>query len=132
MIRQEVESLTDLRPKSVLIAEDDPGISRMMKLVLEDEGFAVTIARDGAEAIALVGSIKPDVLLLDLRLPVLSGEEVASSIRSLPDGARPKVLITSASSRLKEISEQIGADGFIQKPFELDDLIAATQQALSD
>jgi CheY-like chemotaxis protein len=103
----------------------------MMKLVLEDEGFAVTIARDGAEALALVGSMNPDVLLLDLRLPVLNGEEVASKIRGLPDGARPKVLVISASSRLKEISEQIGADGFVQKPFELDDLIAATQQAFA-
>src|SRR6266550_5177737 len=130
MIAEDLESMTDLRPRSVLIAEDDPGISRMMKLVLEEEGFVVTIARDGAEALALVGSLNPDVLLLDLRLPVLNGEEVASSIRSLPADARPKVLLTSASSRLKEISEQIGADGFVQKPFELDDLIAATQQAL--
>ena len=131
MIAEGVENVTDLRPKSILIAEDDPGISRMMRLVLEEEGFAVTIARDGAEALALVSSLNPDVLLLDLRLPVLNGEEVASSIRGMPEAARPKVLLTSASSRLKEISEQIGADGFVQKPFELDDLIAATQRALA-
>src|SRR2546423_1052869 len=101
MIAAEVAGGRELRPRSILIAEDDPGISRMMRLVLEEEGFAVTIARDGAEALALVGSLNPDVLLLDLRLPVLNGEEVASSIRSLPAGARPKVLLTSASSRLK-------------------------------
>jgi len=131
MIAEELGNVTGLRPKSILIAEDDPGISRMMKLVLEEEGFLVTVARDGAEALALVGSMNPDVLLLDLRLPVLNGEEVASSIQRLPVGARPKVLLTSASARLKEISEQIGADGYVQKPFELDDLIAATQQALA-
>ena len=122
---------TEAKPRSVLVAEDDPGISRMIKLVLEDEGYAVTIARDGAEALALVRSLCPDVLLLDLRLPVLSGEEVASSILALPESSRPRLVVTSASSRLKEISEKIGADGFIQKPFELDDLIAATQRALA-
>ena len=103
----------------------------MIKLVLEDEGYAVTIARDGAEALALVRTLRPDVLLLDLRLPVLSGEEVATSILALPQSSRPRLVITSASSRLKEISEKIGADGFVQNPFELDDLIAATQRALA-
>ena len=96
MIAEELGNVTDLRPKLILIAEDDPGISRMMKLVLEEEGFVVTIARDGPEALALVGSMKPDVLLLDLRLPVLNGEEVALSIQRLPVAARPKVLLTSA------------------------------------
>src|SRR5437762_14229881 len=100
MIAEDLESMTDLRPRSVLIAEDDPGISRMMRLVLEEEGFAVTIARDGGGALALVGSLNPDVLQRDLRVPGLNGEEVASSIRDLPAGARPKVLLNSASSRL--------------------------------
>jgi len=122
---------TEAKPRSVLIAEDDPGISRMIKLVLEDEGYLVTIARDGAEALALVRSLCPDVLLLDLRLPVLSGEEVATSILALPESLRPRLVVTSASSRLKELSERIGADGYVQKPFELDVLIAATQQALA-
>src|SRR5688500_151329 len=114
---------------SVLIAEDDPGISNMMRLILEDEGYKVTIARDGAETLRLVESLTPRVLLLDLRLPIFSGEEVVARLREQAHGTRPKILLTSASAQLKEIAADIGADGFVAKPFDIDDLVAATRRA---
>jgi DNA-binding response OmpR family regulator len=115
--------------RAVLIAEDDPGISHMMRLVLEEEGFSVAIARDGEETLRLVESLTPGVVLLDLRLPILSGEEVISRLRATQTGSRPKILLTSASAKLKEIAAEMGADGFVAKPFDIDDLVAATHKA---
>src|SRR5688572_6247100 len=118
------------RASTILIAEDDPGIILMMALVLKDEGFDVTIARDGAETLKLVESMSPDLLLLDLRLPIVSGEEVATQLAKADKTARPKILITSASSRLNEIAAGLGVDGFILKPFEIDDLVEAARRVL--
>jgi two-component system response regulator RegX3 len=118
------------QPISILIAEDDPGISRMMSLILKDEGFDVTIVSDGAEALKMVESVSPDVLLLDLRLPIVSGEEVATKVTQMDNATRPKIVITSASSRVSEIASNLGVDGFLVKPFEIDDLIAAARKVM--
>jgi CheY-like chemotaxis protein len=122
--------LKEERKYSVLIAEDDPGISGMMRLVLEDEGFAISVARDGLEAIEMVKSLSPDVLVLDLRMPMLTGDEVAARLQELPDHKRPKIVLSSASSALPKFAATVPVDGFLPKPFDIDDLVKAVNDVL--
>jgi DNA-binding response OmpR family regulator len=127
----------------VLIVEDEPRIAENIATALRDgPGYAVDITGDGQEALFLSGALDYDLILLDLMIPKLSGQEVVSRLRSACNGT--PVLILTASSGSKSTIEllNLGADDYMTKPFDLGELIAraralirrgkgATQAALS-
>jgi DNA-binding response OmpR family regulator len=114
----------------VLVVEDEKGIAEFVERALEADGYAVTVAADGArgEALALSGDF--DLVLLDRRLPDRPGIEVLEAIRrSIPE--TPVILVTALGER-EDVIEGLdrGADDYVTKPFDLDELLARVRAQL--
>jgi CheY-like chemotaxis protein len=104
----------------VLVADDEEPIRDLLRLALEAEGHSVVLAADGAEALRAASGERPDVILLDLKMPVMDGREFAARYHEAGGGA-PIVVIT-AVQRPREAAE-LGVCAVVAKPFELDALL---------
>jgi DNA-binding response OmpR family regulator len=111
--------------KRILVADDEPNILAAHEFLLQRHGFAVTLARTGEEALQLVESHSPDLVLLDVMMPVRSGYEVCRRIRERADWSHIKIIMLSAKGRDAEVNKGIavGADLYITKPFSTRDLV---------
>ncbi len=114
---------------SVLVVEDDASIAEFVVSVLEDEGYAVRATDNGEEALALVGREPPDVILLDLVLPGISGEALLRELRAA-DAHMPVILMTAA--REAAPGGPVAAEGLLQKPFELASLLDEVERVLGE
>lgn len=114
-----------IRP--ILVVEDDPSIREMLLLTLELEGMPVIAVNNGVDALNAISLREPEVVLLDLHLPVLDGEDVLRLLTA--DGVDVPVLLMTADPRGAELGPRDGVTGHIPKPFDLDDLLAAIQLA---
>ena len=104
--------------KTILVVEDDQNISELLRLYLEKEGYTVNIADDGGKGVELYRRLKPDLVLLDLMLPVLDGWGVLRAIRQ--DGKTPVIMLTAKGETIDKVAGlKQGADDYITKPFEL-------------
>lgn len=110
--------------RRVLIVDDDEGIRQFVATALSEEGYEVAEAADGKEALARAEAVRPDLILLDLRMPVMDGWEFARAYRSRP-GKGARLVIVTAGLDVAKDAREIGADGFLAKPFQLDDLLSA-------
>ena len=109
--------------RTILIVEDEPTLRETLADALEGEGFRVVSAADGREALAQFRGERPDLVLLDLMLPELSGIEVARIIRA--ESGVPIVMLTARDSELdKVVGLELGADDYVTKPFSLRELTA--------
>ena len=113
--------------RRVLVVDDDPDILDALSEILEVEGYDVQRARNGREALQRLEQGLPDLVLLDLMMPVMDGWEFA---RSLSPGARPPIIVLSADRNVSAKAKEIGALGWLAKPFELSELLSAVQRAL--
>ncbi len=118
--------------KKVLIADDEPNIVTSLEYLMQKKGYEVKIARNGDEALALVESFLPDVVLLDVMMPRKSGYEVCQQIRERPDWQHIKVVMLSAKGREAEVNKglSLGADSYVTKPFSNQELIAKIEGLL--
>jgi CheY-like chemotaxis protein len=116
--------MPDLR---VLVVDDEPDIRLTVSAMLEAEGYEVVQATNGAEALVLMEAKVPDLVLLDMRMPILDGWGFASEVRRR-GYAVPIVVMTAARDAARWASD-IAASSFIAKPFGFDDLISAVEQA---
>jgi DNA-binding response OmpR family regulator len=114
----------------VLVVDDDTGVQDAVREELSNREYEVIIASDGDAAIRLLDAMKPDVLVLDLKLPRGSGPMVAAKLNLLP--SRPRVLICSAVPYAPEIASDVGADGVLLKPFVRADLRHEVERLLAD
>ncbi len=115
--------------KKILIVEDEKKISRYLQLELEHEGYSVDIADDGAMALELFGKTFYNIVLLDLMLPKLSGEEVCKNIRE--NSEVPVIILTAKYKTFSKINLlDLGADDYITKPFVIGELLARIRVAL--
>lgn len=110
----------------VLVVDDEPDIRATVSAMLEIEGYAVTEAANGADALHRVEERAPDVILLDMRMPVLDGWGFARQFRAA--GKRAPIIVMTAAENARRWAEEIGADGYLAKPFEIDALIAAVER----
>jgi CheY-like chemotaxis protein len=110
----------------VLVVEDDAITREAIKLFLEFEGYRVDTAANGLEGLELVTAVAPDVVLLDMRMPVLDGWGFAAEIAKR--GLALNVVVVSAGSDAGGWAEAIGAQGYLAKPFALDDLLAEVRR----
>jgi len=108
-------------PAPILVVDDDPDIQTTLRMVLEDEGYAVVVAATGAEALALLETTTPALVLLDLNMPVLSGWDFYAALERQHTRV-PVVIMTAGNVALAEAT-QLQADGVLPKPFELDFLL---------
>jgi len=109
---------------AVLVVEDDVPVRMLLHLLLEDEGYSVVTAVDGFEAIDACTHARPRVVILDLDLPEMDGEQVAAELHDLYGSDLP-IIVVSGAHNGRQRSEQIGPAGFLGKPFEVDDLLDA-------
>jgi DNA-binding response OmpR family regulator len=112
--------------KKILIADDEPNIVAAIEFLLQQSGYQVQIASNGEEALKLVEAGAPDLVLLDVMMPVRSGYEVCARIREREDWRHIKVVMLSAKGRESEVNKglALGADLYVTKPFSTRDLMA--------
>ena len=109
--------------KTALVVEDDSNISELLRLYLEKDGFEVFQAADGGEGIRLAQEKKPDLILLDIMLPVVDGWVVCQEVRKTSQV--PIIMLTAKSETFDKISGlEMGADDYVTKPFEVKELMA--------
>ena len=114
---------------SVLVAEDDKNIAELLQLYLEKEGYAVTVAQDGGSALSKFRSIHPDLVLLDVMMPVMDGWGVCKAIRS--DSQTPIIMLTAKGETDDKVQGlRSGADDYITKPFEMREVLARIEAVL--
>ena len=115
--------------RKILVVEDDHNISDLIRMYLEKEGFEVYAAYDGGKAVELFRSVEPDMVLLDIMLPVMDGWGVCAKIRET--SRTPIIMITAKSEVFDRIQGlEMGADDYIVKPFEMKELIARINAVL--
>ena len=114
---------------SVLIVEDDRNIAELLQMYLEKEGYAVTIANDGGQGLAKFRAIKPDIVLLDVMMPVMDGWAVCNAIRA--ESQTPIIMLTAKSETSDKVQGlKAGADDYITKPFEMREVLARMEAVL--
>jgi DNA-binding response OmpR family regulator len=114
-----------MKIKKILIVDDEETISSYLKRKLGQLGYAVIIASDGEQALELATSEKPDIILLDVKLPKLNGHEVCRRLKSNPITSKTPVLMLSAKSQANEIEEGLasGAELYLTKPIGFPDIL---------
>ncbi|MDY6029592.1 MAG: response regulator transcription factor [Acidaminococcaceae bacterium] len=113
----------------ILIADDEAQIREILRIYFEKENFEVIEAEDGAEAILKVQSAKPDIMLLDIMMPVMDGIEVCKQVRKISD--LPIIMVTAKEEDDDRIAGlEIGADDYITKPFNTREVVARVKAVL--
>ena len=120
--------------KKILIADDEPNIVTALEFLLERAGYATQVARNGEEALAEIASDAPDLVLLDIMMPVKSGYEVCRRIREQPEWRHIKVVMLSAKGRDAEVTKGLamGADLYVTKPFSTRELLGQIKALLGE
>jgi two-component system, OmpR family, response regulator RegX3 len=119
----------DVSQTKVLLAEDDESFIDALVIGLTREGFDVTVARDGNEALRLFAADEPDLVLLDLMLPRLSGIDVCRSIRAR--SSVPIIMVTAKGTEIDTVvGLEVGADDYVAKPYRLRELVARMRAVL--
>ncbi|GAA4744630.1 response regulator transcription factor [Gordonia alkaliphila] len=113
----------------VLIVEDEEALADPLAFLLRKEGFEASIINDGAEAVAAFDRLTPDIVLLDLMLPGVSGTEICKMIRA--KSSTPVIMVTARDSEIdKVVGLELGADDYITKPYSARELIARIRAVL--
>jgi DNA-binding response OmpR family regulator len=121
-------------PKEILIVDDEPGVAVAIQFLMEQQGHRVMVAQRGEDALDLIYKYKPNLVLLDIMLPGISGWEVCEIIRLNPDYRNIKIVFLTARRSEVEIAKglALGADAYITKPFSNDKLVARVNALLED
>ncbi|WP_022822941.1 response regulator transcription factor [Hymenobacter norwichensis] len=116
----------------ILIVDDEPNIVMSLEFLMRKNGYAVSIARNGTEAIEAVDRAPVDVVLLDIMMPDVDGYQVCRYIRARPDRAGTRIVFLSAKTKEADIQKgyEAGADLYIPKPFSTRQLMAKVQELL--
>ena len=114
---------------TVFIVEDEESFIEALEIGLKREGFKVHVARDGAEALSMFDSVKPDIVLLDVMLPKLSGTDVCRELRK--KSQVPIIMVSAKGSEIDTVvGLEVGADDYFVKPYRLRELVARIRAAL--
>ncbi len=121
-----------MEPATILIVEDDPSIIVSLEFLMQQEGYRVYTAITGIEALKLVKKHNPDLLLMDVMLPALSGIEVCLQLKEQERYRHLKIVLLSAKGRFKDRQDGLtaGADAYVTKPFSTGKLLLAVENLL--
>ena len=117
--------------KKILIVDDEPDVLKILSLRLEKTGYEVIGARDGRDALDLARKMIPDLIILDVYLPDMNGDDVARIMKN-DDKLKniPIILISATATTVAQRTKECGADGSIAKPFEPEELIDMIKKIL--
>jgi CheY-like chemotaxis protein len=127
----ERQPASELEAATILVCDDDPSLRELVRAVL-GPAYRFVEAADGAEALEIVRELRPDLIVLDVMLPGLSGIEVLEAIRTDEELRDLKVVVITAWSHAEMEVQVAGADRFVSKPFDPDDLSRAVEELLVD
>jgi DNA-binding response OmpR family regulator len=118
--------------KKILIADDEPNIVISLEFLMKREGYEVTIATDGDEAVTRIRADRPDLVLLDVMMPKKSGFEVCQEVKADPALQSIRILMLTAKGRDTEVTKglALGADGYMTKPFSTKELVERVRSML--
>jgi len=121
-------------PKEILIVDDEPAVVAAIQFLMKQQGYGVMIAERGEDALDLIYKYRPDLVILDIMLPGISGWEVCEIIRLNPDYRNIKIVFLTARGTETEIARglALGADAYIVKPFSNDRLVARIKALLAN
>jgi len=130
-LRERVDEMKrDGELRRILVVDDDDELAEVVRQVLRDAGHSVATVRHGAAALELVSHHSPDLILLDLSMPIMDGWSFVTQYRrTAKQGAR--IVLLTANQHAPEIARTLQADGYITKPFEMEDLLAVVGRELS-
>lgn len=115
--------------EKILVVDDDTNICELLRLYLEKDGYEVSIANDGGEAVKMFQELSPDLMLLDIMLPVLDGWQVCREIRKFSD--KPIIMLTAKGETFdKVLGFELGADDYVVKPFDAKEIVARVKAVL--
>jgi DNA-binding response OmpR family regulator len=118
--------------KKVLIVDDEPSIIVALQFLMEQSGYATVVAFSGEEAMEAVAQHHPDLMLLDIMLPVVDGFEVCQRVRENPDWNDIRIVLVTALGNEANVTKglDLGADAYVTKPFSNADLVAKVKELL--
>lgn len=117
--------------KTILLVDDDADIIESMRMILENKGYRILVARDGNAGLMVAEREDPDLIILDMMMPKKSGFLVLEKLRSRPDGLIPTIMITgNEGSRHRAYAEMLGVRDYIRKPFALEKLVKSVEKVL--
>ncbi len=113
----------------ILVVDDDSNICELLRLYLEKDGYEVAIANNGGEAVKMFQELSPDLMLLDIMLPVLDGWQVCREVRKFSD--KPIIMLTAKGETFdKVLGFELGADDYVVKPFDAKEVMARVKAVL--
>jgi len=112
-------------PQSVLVVDDEANILLSLEFLMKKAGYEVRLAHDGEEALAEIGKVRPDLVLLDVMMPKRNGFDVCEAIRANPEWRAVRVILLTAKGRdiEREKGLALGADDYITKPFSTREVV---------
>ena len=117
--------------KTILVVDDEKAICELIKDLLESEGFKIFTANNGEDGLKLLQSMIPDLIILDMNMPKMSGIEFYSKIAKPEDGTSViPVLVLTGRGNMKSMFEGLGVSGFISKPFNASELIETVKKII--
>jgi two-component system, OmpR family, alkaline phosphatase synthesis response regulator PhoP len=122
-----------MEPKKILIADDNENIREALTYLLEDEGYKLWMAKDGAEALKEVRNVRPDILFLDIMMPEMNGYDVCRIIKNDPELSKTYVIMLTAKGQVaeQERGKEVGADEYIVKPFSPMEILSKIKKLLA-
>ena len=119
-------------PKKILIVDDEPSIIVALQFLMEENGYITLVAFSGEEAMEAVAKHHPDLILLDVMLPVVDGFEVCQRVRENPEWKNTRIVLLTALGSDANITKglDLGADAYVTKPFSNADLVAKVKELL--
>jgi EAL domain-containing protein (putative c-di-GMP-specific phosphodiesterase class I)/FixJ family two-component response regulator len=121
-----------MKDRKILIVDDDEDILLIVQTLLTNAGYSASIARNGPEGIDLATKLRPDVILLDVTMPQISGWEVCATLKNLPETAATPIVMLTVKSEIRDLitGMQVGADDYITKPFTKRKLLDTVESLL--
>ena len=114
----------------IVLADDDADAARLIDAQLRSAGFETVLAEDGAQAMTAVETHRPDVLIIDMMMPSMTGFDVLTRLRDMRE--RPRVIVLTARGREQDVTRAfaLGADDYVTKPFSLKELLARVERLI--
>lgn len=114
--------------KKILVIDDDLAILEVIKIILEENGYAVTVHANGADAVAVAEKLLPEVILIDIWISGFDGKELTKELKENKKTKEIPVVMVSAKYDAEKVAKEAGADAFLPKPFDITDLLAIVER----